>query len=154
MKGVEEQLEIERQKYITAETKKGFNEAAILTVWKESVMNADTVEHKLSKAKKLNSTAGISESAPITESRKITRNNGSQIVTENDSKSRDERIVHFMEGNRMNYTEACYMIGEKPEAGEKQPASITESIITKWRKYAPWLSLKDARTLAEMGKLP
>lgn len=154
MKSVEEQLEIERQKYITAETKKGFSEGAILTVWKESVMNADTVEHKLSKAKKLNSKAGMSESAPITESRRVTRNNGSQVITENNTKSRDERVIHFMESGAMNYREACFLIGEKPEAGEKQPASITESIIAKWKKYAPWLSLKDCRTLAEMGKLP
>jgi hypothetical protein len=85
----------------------------------------------------------------------VKRNNGGrQTITETNTATRDQRIVHFMEGSRLSYREACYMIGERPDRDAKQPASITESLIAKWKKYAPWISEKDARTLAEMGKLP
>jgi hypothetical protein len=152
MKSVEELLEMERQRYIADQTKKGFNEGAILTTWKESVMVADTVEHKLSNAKKLNSKAGIKESAPISESRRIERKNGTAI-NEGAKADRDGRILHYMESG-FNYREACFMIGETPKGDVKQPVSITEAFTAKWKKYAPWLSESDARTLAERGKSP
>jgi len=153
MKSLEEQLMIEHDKYVADQKKKGFNDGAIATVWKESV-NGASVEERLSRAKKLNSKNGISESAPINEAKPVTRNNGgSRQITET-SVSRDERILHFMADSRFSYREACYMAGERPEAGVKQPESITETIIARWKKNSPWLSTKDARTLAEMGKLP
>jgi hypothetical protein len=124
-----------------------------LTFYRE---NGELDEEKtLSAINKYSKSKGFKESFEIRESgKKITRNNGSGHFTENDSKSRDERIVHFMEGNRMNYREACFMIGETPDRDAKQPESINESLIAKWKKYAPWLSTKDARTLAEKGLIP
>jgi hypothetical protein len=78
MKSCEEQLEIERQKYIADQTKKGFSESAILSQWKEKVViDGTSVEQKLSTAKKLTET--IKESVEIRESR-ITRNNGGRTT--------------------------------------------------------------------------
>jgi hypothetical protein len=96
----------------------------------------------------------ICESSGVKPESRIKRNNGSSQFSENDIKSRDERIVHFMESGGLNYREACFMIGETPERDAKQPASITESISKRWKKYAPWLSEKDSRTLAEKGLIP
>jgi hypothetical protein len=144
MKSCEELLEVERQKYIAAETKKGFKEAAILTAWKESVMKADTVEHKLSNAKKL--TKDIKESRP-----RVTRNNGSGI---NEAVSED-RIQRAMRLHKMSFREATIFCGDKdPGASAKTPAAFTESLVTAWKEYAPWISDSDAKKLAERGISP
>ncbi len=82
------------------------------------------------------------------------KNGGRQNFSEADSKSRDEQILTVMQDSRFNYRDACYVIGEKPERDVRQPASITEAIGARWKKHSPWISEKDARTLAEMGKLP
>jgi hypothetical protein len=152
MKSVEEQLEVERQKYIADQTKKGFNEAAILTTWKESVMNVDTVEHKLSNAKKLNSKAGIKESAPISESRpRVERKNGTGIT----ESVEEDRVHHYMRVHKMTFREATIMTGgDDPGPNAKQPAAFTESLVTAWKEYAPWISESDAKTLAEKGISP
>jgi hypothetical protein len=149
MKSCEEQLETERQNYIIDQRKKGFNEAAILTTWKESVMNADTVEHRLSKAKKLNS--NIKESAPITESRRIERKNGTAI---NESTSED-RVLRTMRKHKMSFRESSILCGlPDPGPNAKQPAAFTEALVAKWKKYNRFISESDARTLAELGKSP
>ena len=154
MKSVEEQLENERQNYILDQRKKSFSEAAILTAWKEAVMvEGSSVEEKLSRAKKLTASVGIKESHEIRESRRIDRKNGSGTFTENNTVSRDERIMSYMKES-ISYREACFMLGENPERGAKQPASITEAIIAAWKKYTPWISEKDARSLAERGVQP
>jgi len=122
-----------------------------LTFYRE---NGELDEEKtLSAINKYSKSKGFKESVEIRESR-ITRNNGSSQFTENNTKSRDERVIRFMESGSMNYREACFLIGETPERDAKQPASITESLIAKWKKYAPWITEKDARKLAEMGKTP
>jgi|HubBroStandDraft_2_1064218.scaffolds.fasta_scaffold02438_8 hypothetical protein len=151
MKSCEEQLEIERQKYIAAETKKGFNEAAILTTWKESVMKGDTVEQKLSAAKKLNSKAGISESAPISESRRIERKNGSAI----NEAGTEDRVQKYMKKG-FTLRESYVMCGLKdPGPKAKQPAAFTESLVKAWKDYCGGLiSEADCKTLAEKGISP
>lgn len=111
----------------------------------------ETEEKFLSDIKSICEASGVT----ITESKRIDRKNGGrQNFSEADSKSRDERILTVMQDSRFNYRDACYVIGEKPERDVKQPASITEAISARWKKYSPWISEKDARTLAEMGKLP
>lgn len=106
-------------------------------------------EHKLSVV------LSLKKKHNIKESRKIDRKNGGrQDFSENDSKTHDEHILAFMGDPRLSWREAAYLLGETPERDAKQPASITEAIIAKWKKYSPWISEKDARTLAEMGKLP
>jgi hypothetical protein len=142
MKSVEELLEVERQKYIADQTKKGFNEAAILTTWKESVMVADTVEHKLSNAKKL--TKDITES-----SRRVERKNGSAI---NEGTSED-RVQRYMKKG-FTLRESYVMCGLKdPGPKAKQPVAFTESLVKAWKRYAR-ISEADARSLAERGISP
>ena len=148
MKSLEEQLMIERDKYAADQKKKGFSEGVISTTWNGSVMVADTVEHKLSNAKKL--TKGITEV-----SRKVTRNNGSQpAISEADSQKRDEKILAYMKHSRMTWLESAYMAGEKPGRDAKQPQSITDKIVEAWKAYLPTIADSDAKKLAEMGKLP
>jgi hypothetical protein len=124
-----------------------------LTFYRE---NGELDEEKtLSAINKYSKSKGFKESVEIRESgKKITRNNGSSREITETSVSRDERILHVMADSRFSYREACFLIGETPERDAKQPASITESIAKRWKKYAPWISTKDANTLAEMGKLP
>jgi hypothetical protein len=142
MKSLEELLEVERQKYIADQTKKGFNEAAILTTWKESVMKGDTVEQKLSNAKKL--------TKDITESRRVERKNGSAI----NEAAKEDRVQRAMRLHKMNFREATIFCGEKdPGPKAKQPAAFTESLVTAWKKYAR-ISEADARQLAEKGISP
>lgn len=148
MKSLEAQLAELKETIIPAEVKAGFSEAAAQSGWKDA-MSGKSVEQQLSIAKEKAKKLGISESR-----KKVTRNNGSSQFSENDTKSRDERVIHFMESGSMNYREACYLIGETPERDAKQTESITESIAKRWKKYAPWLSNKDARTLAEKGLIP
>ena len=128
--------------WVAAGTKKGL---------KLPTRTNESEEIFLSKVKLICEASGVT----ITESRKIDRKNGGrQNFSEADSKSRDEQILTVMQDSRFNYRDACYVIGEKPERDVKQPASITEAISARWKKYSPWISEKDARTLAEMGKLP
>jgi hypothetical protein len=144
MKSVEELLEVERQKYIADQTKKGFTEAAILTTWKESVMIADTVEHKLSNAKKL--TKDITES-----SRRVQRKNGSAI----NEAGTEDRIQSYMRKMNLNFRESSILCGlPDPGPHAKQPASFTESLVKAWEKYCPGLTKSDYRTLAERGISP
>jgi hypothetical protein len=143
MKSVEEMLETERQKYIADQTKKGFAEAAILTTWKELVMKADTVEHKLSNAKKLTSN--------ITESRRVQRKNGTAI-NEAEPEDRVQRVMH---DHKMSFRESSIFCGLKdPGPNAKQPVAFTESLFKAWKKYAPWISDADANTLATRGIEP
>jgi len=143
MKSVEEMLEVERQKYIADQTKKGFAEAAILTTWKESVMIADTVEHKLSNAKKL--------TKDMTESRRIPRKNGSAI----NEAGTEDRVQSYMRKMNLSFREASIVCGlPDPGRNAKQPASFTESLVEAWKKYCPGLSESDYRTLAERGISP
>jgi hypothetical protein len=147
MKSLEELLEVERQRYIADQTKRGFNEAAILTCWKESVMTGASVEEKLSKAKKLTST--ISESSRPA---RVKRNNGA--FTEGSVEERDQnRIQKYMKLG-MTIRESHIMAGLKdPGPNAKQPAAFTESLVKAWKKYAR-ISEADARTLAEKGISP
>jgi hypothetical protein len=119
----------------------------------EAVKGTVSEEHKLSVVLSLKKKHNIKES----QSRKIDRKNGGcQDFSEaNTTMTRDERVLHFMgESYHLNYREACYMIGERPERDAKQPASITEAIIAKWKAYLPCISAQDARTLAERGVQP
>jgi hypothetical protein len=147
MKSVEEQLEIERQKYIADQTKKGFNEGAILTCWKESVMTGASVEEKLSKAKKL--TSNIAESDRPT---RVRRNNGASV--EGSVEERDQnRIQKYMKLG-MTIRESHIMAGlPDPGPNAKQPAAFTESLVKAWKRYAR-ISESDARQLAEKGISP
>lgn len=148
MKSLEAQLAELKETIIPAEVKAGFTEQAAQTGWKDA-MSGKSVEQQLSIAKDKLKKLGITESG-----KKIKRNNGSGTFNENDSKSRDQRIIRFMEGSRLTYVEASYLIGERLGCDAKQPASITEAIIGKWKAYLPCISDQDARKLAEMGKLP
>jgi hypothetical protein len=146
MKSVEEQLEIERQKYIADQTKKGFTEAAILTTWKESVMGAATVEHKLSNAKKLTSKTITESGRPA----RIKRNNGAFVEG-----SGEGRVETYMRVHKMSFREATVFCGGKdPGPNAKQPAAFTESLVTAWEKYCPGLKESEYRMLAEKGIQP
>jgi hypothetical protein len=127
MKSVEEQLEIERQKYIAAETKKGFNEAAILTTWKESVMKADTVEHKLSNAKKLTSKIITESGRPA----KIARKNGAFVEG-----SDEGRVESYMRKHRVSFREATIMTGgDDPGPSRKPSTAFNEALRGRWKKH-------------------
>ena len=143
MKSVEELLEVERQKYIADQTKKGFAEAAILTNWKESVMVADTVEHKLSNAKKL--------TKDISESRRVQRKNGSAI---NEGGTEDRTLMYMKKG--FTVRESHIMCGlPDPGPSAKTPAAFTESFFKAWKDYCGgFISDADARTLANRGISP
>jgi len=142
MKSCEELLEVERQKYIADQKKRGFNEPAILTTWKESVMKADTVEGKLNNAKKL--TKDITESRP-----RIERKNGTAI----NEAGTEDRVQRYMKKG-FTLRESYVMCGLKdPGPNAKQPAAFTESLVKAWKKYAR-ISEADARTLAERGISP
>ena len=122
-----------------------------LTFYRE---NGELDEEKtLSAINKYSKSKGFQESVEMRESRRIERKNGSQSFSENSTPDRDARILHYMESG-FGYREACFMIGEHPKGDVKQPASITEAFVAKWKKYAPWLSESDAKTLAERGKSP
>jgi hypothetical protein len=147
MKSVEELLEVERQKYIADQTKKGFNEGAILTCWKDSVMTGVSVEEKLSKAKKL--TSNIAESGRPA---RVKRNNGA--FTEGSTEERDQARVEKYMKLGMTIRESYVMAGlPDPGPNAKQPASFTESLVKAWKKYA-CISEADARQLAEKGISP
>jgi hypothetical protein len=149
MKSCEELLEVERQKYITAETKKGFAEAAILTTWKESVMVADTVEHKLSNAKKL--TKDMAESRP-----RIARKNGSGIgIDESTPTNIETRVREYMKQTQASFREASiFVTGVDPGRGAKQSKAMTESLAKEWRAFAPFLNEQEIQQLAERGIEP
>jgi hypothetical protein len=124
MKSVEAQLETERQRYIAAETKKGFNEGAILTCWKETVMTGISVEEKLSKAKKLN---------VVTESSRprVKRNNGA--FAEGSDESRVERAMRV---HKMTIREASIFCGlADPGPRAKSPKNFNEGLRDRWKKY-------------------
>jgi hypothetical protein len=144
MKSCEELLEVERQKYIADQTKKGLAEAAILTTWKESVMVADTVEHKLSNAKRL--TKDIKESRT-----RIQRKNGSAI----NEAGTEDRVQRYMKKG-FTLRESYVMCGLKdPGPNAKQPAAFTESLVKAWKDYCGGLiSESDAHTLASRGISP
>jgi hypothetical protein len=126
MKSVEELLEMERQKYITAETKKGFNEGAILTCWKEKVMIADTVEHKLNNAKKLTST--ITESSRPA---KIQRKNGAFVEG-----SDEGRVEKAMRVHKMSIREASIFCGLSDPGPKARPsANFNEELRGRWKKH-------------------
>lgn len=126
MKSCEELLEVERQKYIAAETKKGFNEAVILSSWKEKVMVADTVEQKLSNAKKLTKT--IAESGrPV----KIARKNGAFV--EGSDETRVERIQRV---HKMTVREAHIFAGlHDPGPNAKPSTKFNEDLRGRWKKH-------------------
>jgi len=144
MKSCEELLEMERQKYIADQTKKGFNEGAILTCWKESVMVGASVEEKLSRAKKL--------TKDITESRRVERKNGTGI----NEGVKEDSVQRAMRVHKMSFREATIFCGAKdPGPKAKQPAAFTESLVKAWDKYCGGLiSEADCRTLAEKGISP
>jgi hypothetical protein len=128
MKSCEELLEVERQKYIAAETKKGFNEAVILSSWKEKVMVADTVEQKLSNAKKLTKT--ITESGrPV----RIARKNGAFVeggVTD------ESRVESYMRKHRVSFREATIMTGgDDPGPSRKPSTAFNEALRGRWKKH-------------------
>jgi hypothetical protein len=146
MKSVEELLEVERQEYIADQTKKGFTEAAILTTWKESVMIADTVEHKLSNAKKL--------TKDINESRRIARKNGSAI-NESTPTNIETRVREYMKQTQASFREASiFVTGVDPGRGAKQSRAMTESLAKEWRAFAPFLNEQEIQQLAERGIEP
>jgi hypothetical protein len=145
MKSVEEQLEIERQKYIAAETKKGLSETAILTTWKESVMKADTVEHKLSNAKKL--TANITESGRPA---RVKKNNGAFV--EGSDEGRVERAMRI---HKMTIREAHVFCGMRdPGPNAKPSAKFDEALRNRWKKHMKWISESDLNQLVERGIEP
>ena len=146
MKSVEELLEVERQKYIADQTKKGFTEAAILRTWKESVMIADTVEHKLSNAKKL--------TKDMTESRRVQRKNGSAI-NESTPTNIETRVREYMKQTQASFREASiFVTGVDPGRGAKQSKAMTESLAKEWRAFAPFLNEQEIQQLAERGIEP
>jgi hypothetical protein len=147
MKSLETQLAELKEKYVAAETKKGFSKAAINTAWGDSVLKGATVEEKLSNAKEL--TAKI-----VTESvKKIRRNNGSAITES--TVNNEQRIREVAKKFRMSIREAAVYCGHKdPGPNPKQSAEMTESLFQQWRKYSSLISESDCRTLAERGIEP
>jgi hypothetical protein len=146
MKSLETQLETERQKYIADQTKKGFNEAAILTCWKDSVMTGASVEEKLSKAKKL--TSNITESGRPA---RIKRNNGAFF--EGSDETRVERI---MREHGMTIREATIFAGlPDPGPNAKPSANFNEALRGRWKRYiGSVISESDLNQLVERGIEP
>jgi len=150
MKMLEVQFAELKEKIVAAEVAKGFSEAAAETAIKDAgVFQGETIEQRLSQLKKHALKIGITESGRPA---RVMRKNGSAF-NEGAKVDREGRILHYMESG-FKYREACFMIGETPKGDVKQPASITEAFTAKWKKYAPWLSESDARTLGELGKSP
>jgi hypothetical protein len=144
MKSLEAQYCELKEKIVAAEVAKGFSEAAVETTIKETV-TGETIEERLGRLQKHAKKVGI------TESRKIERKNGSAI----NEAAKEDRVQRAMRVHKMSFREATIFCGGKdvgPNA--KTPAAFTESLVKAWKKYSPWISEADARTLAEKGISP
>ena len=139
MKALETQYAELKEKIVAAEVAKGFSEAAVETSIKETA-TGETIEERLGRLQKHAKKIGI------TESRRIERKNGSAI----NEAVKEDRVHRAMRTHKMNFREATIFTGGKdPGPSAKTPAAFTESLVKAWKKYSPWISEADARTLAE-----
>jgi hypothetical protein len=112
------------------------------------ITEGKTVEERLSRLQTLAKTQGIRES-------RVQRKNGSGGMNESAVTTLEERIARTQREHKCSFREASILVtGKDPGKDAKQSKSITESLVEKWRRFAPFLTSEEVTRLAEKGIEP